>query len=122
MKDKKNIKEGFELTDVNSDNKISRAEDSDANELTNKFDLMDSYTPASSSDVVPNEVEDKKLDKWELNDKIAMWQVESMLKTYGDSPVTMTARSKNQDGGNAKHCALSWESGTKKVSFTATQG
>ena len=56
MKDKKNIKEGFELTDVNSDNKISRAEDSDANELTNKFDLMDSYTPASSSDVVPNEV------------------------------------------------------------------
>jgi hypothetical protein len=73
MKDKKNIKEGFELTDVNSDNKISRAEDSDANELTNKFDLMDSYTPASSSDVVPNEVEDKKLDKWELNDKIAMW-------------------------------------------------
>ena len=58
MKDKKNIKEGFELTDVNSDNKISRAEDSDANELTNKFDLMDSYTPASSSDVVPNEEKD----------------------------------------------------------------
>jgi hypothetical protein len=48
MKDKKNLKTGFDLTDVNSDNKISRAEDSDANELANKFALMDTYKPASS--------------------------------------------------------------------------
>jgi hypothetical protein len=73
MKEKKDIKVGFELTDINSDNNISRSEDSDANELANKFKLMDSYKPASSSSGVPDEVEDKRLDKWELNDKIPMW-------------------------------------------------
>jgi hypothetical protein len=46
---------------------------------------------------VPDEVKDKRLDKWELNDKIPMWEVENMLATYGDAPVTITMQSKDKD-------------------------
>jgi hypothetical protein len=39
------LKTGIELTDTNSDKKISRAEDSNANLIVHDFEILDTYTP-----------------------------------------------------------------------------
>jgi hypothetical protein len=100
MKIKHTTKAGFDLTDTNSDGKITRAEDTNANILANKFKNMDTYTPgvpavaANPTAVppvvgVPAKVPDEKangqLDRWELNLKYPMWEVDTMLKTYGNA-------------------------------------
>jgi hypothetical protein len=90
MKIKKDIKTGFDLADLNADNALSREEDIAANMLANKFNHLDTYTPkakltaAISKTNTPDNVKDAKLDRWELNANTPMWQINTLLKTYGN--------------------------------------
>jgi hypothetical protein len=104
MKLKKDFKQGFELTDTNEDGDINREEDTAANVLAAHFKELDSYTPyvapvtavtadpsatppvvgvTGVTEVYAEEKKDEKLDRWELNTKYPMWQVDNLLKSYG---------------------------------------
>jgi len=89
MKSNKKIDVGFGLTDSDENKKISRAEDTAANMLTEKFKGLDTYTTKKFKDHqttfknTPAELSDGWLDKWELNTKFPMWEVNDLLKTHG---------------------------------------
>jgi hypothetical protein len=112
MKNKKNIKEGFELTDLNADGAISRKEDVEANMLAADFKKYDTYTPgvvgSGTPPNTPDEKADGKLDRWELNAKYPMWQVDGLLKTYGNAGTHLDllqyAQSQNAKWGATDKC------------------
>jgi hypothetical protein len=97
MTSKNDMKTGFELTDTDDDTKITREEDNMANLLYHDFELLDTFTKAPKTDGVikatsksvdladktPAEAADGKLDKWELNTKFPMWEVNNLMTTYG---------------------------------------
>lgn len=108
------IKSGFELTDTNNDSKISRAEDSSANMIVHDFRLLDTFKPAedpANADLqkkTPTALANDQLDKWELNSKYPMWEVENLLKTYGDGKDYLNmlkfAESQNVKYGKGDKC------------------
>jgi hypothetical protein len=97
MVSKNDMKTGFELTDTDNDSKITREEDNMANLLYHDFELLDTFTQAGKTDGLikltskntalndktPSEAADGKLDKWELNSKFPMWEVNNLMTTYG---------------------------------------
>jgi len=89
--EEKKFKEGFDLADTDKNKKLSWAEDTAANLLGAAYAALDTYTPESTGFKwatltkanTPVEKADGKVDRWELNSKYPMWEVDNLLKTYG---------------------------------------
>jgi len=80
--------DGFKLTDTDSNKEISRAEDSNANMIVSEFSVLDTFAPGTATTTpvknTPSVEPNQQLDKWELNAKYPMWEVNNLIKTYGE--------------------------------------
>jgi hypothetical protein len=88
--------DGFKLTDTDSNKEISRAEDSNANMIVSEFSVLDTFAPGTATTTpvknTPSVEPNQQLDKWELNAKYPMWEVNNLLTTYANTNPNNAAR------------------------------
>lgn len=77
MKPDTNFEAGFKLTDADSNDEISREEDTVANMIANEFKGIDSN-------------DDDKLEKLEMNKKYPMWNVNEKIEDFSTDKTSIT--------------------------------